>query len=292
MHRLLARLGRFALAIVVALPLHAQTPAGKHIMYRVHGPNGATVYLLGSVHLLTPEAGKLPPIVDTAFAHAQTIAFETSLDSVVARAPEMVALARVAPGSSLRTMLSPAAATKTDSLLHLYGMSLDQVAMFKPWFVSLLMTSLTMQKAGFQADYGVDMQLDKRAKQAGKPVIGLEGVDLQLHLFDNLSAAQQERMLVASKGPDAAVAEMTSLKDAWLAGDAARLDSMLNASAEMSPEMLDVMVVRRNRSWIPEIESLIKGKTDALVVVGAAHLVGKTGIVQMLRDKGYTVEQI
>jgi len=285
------RIGTLALALAVALPLHAQT-APKHMLYRVRGASGATVYLLGSVHLLTPEAGKLPPVVDSAFDHAKTIAFETSIDSVQMRAPEMLTLARLAPGSSLRGVLSPAAATKTDSLLHLYGLSLDQVGMFKPWFVSILMTQLAVQKAGYQADYGVDMQLNARAKAANKPVIGLESVDFQLHLLDSFSPAAQERMLLEGKGPNESVAQLNALKDAWVAGNAAALDSMLNRSTDTSPEMLKSMVVKRNQSWIPKIEEMLKGSSDALVVVGAAHLVGENGLVQLLRAKGYTVEQL
>jgi uncharacterized protein YbaP (TraB family) len=278
-------------AIAAAVPLHAQA-AAKHIMYRVRGPNGATVYLLGSVHLLTPEAGKIPSVVDSAFAHAKTIAFETSLDTVMLRATEMAALARTAPGTTLRSMLSPATAAHADSVLHLYGFSLDQVAAFKPWFVSVLLTQLTMQKAGFQADYGVDMQINKMAKAANKPVIGLESVDFQLHLFDNLPPAAQDKMLAGAKGPVESLEQLTTLKDAWLAGSETRLDSLMNSTSEWTPEMLDMMVVQRNRSWIPKIEELLKGNSDALVVVGAAHLVGKSGVVQMLRAKGYTVEQL
>lgn len=285
------RVWMFLLAVVVALPVSAQT-APKHMLYRVRGPNGATVYLLGSVHLLTPEAGTLPPVVDSAFDRAQTIAFETSIDSVQMRAPEMLTLARLAPGSTLRGTLSPAAATKTDSLLHLYGLSLDQVGMFKPWFVSILMTQLAVQKAGYQADYGVDMQLNKRAKTVNKPVVGLESVDFQLHLLDSLSPAVQEHMLLEGKGPKETVAQLNALKDAWLVGNAAALDSMLNRSADMSPEMLESMLVKRNLSWIPKIEEMLKGSSDALVVVGAAHLVGANGVVQLLRAKGYTVDQL
>jgi uncharacterized protein YbaP (TraB family) len=55
---------------------------------------------------------------------------------------------------------------------------------------------------------------------------------------------------------------------------------------------LNALIVKRNQSWIPEIEQMLKGPSDALVVVGAAHLVGKTGVVELLRAKGYTVEQI
>lgn len=284
--------GLLALAVSAAARPQSAPPAPKHMLYRVRGPGGATVYLLGSVHLLTPEAGKLPLVVDSAFDHAKTIAFETNLDSVQLRAPEMLALARLAPGSTLRGVLSPAAATKTDSVLHLYGLSLDQVGMFKPWFISILMTQLAVQKAGYQANYGVDLQLNTRAHAANKPVVGLESVDFQMHLLDSFSPALQERMLMTAKGPSESIAQLNALKDAWLAGNAAQLDSMTSASGETPPEMLDAMIVKRNESWIPKIEAMLKGSSDALVVVGAAHLVGPKGIVQLLRAKGYTVEQL
>jgi hypothetical protein len=52
------------------------------------------------------------------------------------------------------------------------------------------------------------------------------------------------------------------------------------------------IVLDRNRSWIPRIDAMLQGKDDALVVVGAAHLVGKDGVVEMLKAKGYAVEQL
>jgi uncharacterized protein YbaP (TraB family) len=280
-----------AATAATAATLNAQPAPPRHMLFRVRGPNGATVYLLGSVHLLTPEAGKLPPEVDTAFAHAQTVTLETSLDSLKMRALEIATIARLPDGKTLRSVLSPSTAQRTDSLLHLYGLSLDQVGGLKPWFVDLVMTQLVLQKAGFQADYGVDMQLNERAHAANKPVQGLESVDFQMHLFDSLSPRAQEQMLLAAEGPAETAARMAALKDAWASGNAARLDSLSNASPG-SAEFNEAFVYRRNRSWIPKIESLINGTSDALVVVGAAHLVGRDGVVQLLRAKGYTIDQL
>src|SRR5215217_5147235 len=62
----------------------------RQMLFRVRGPGGGTVYLLGSVHLLSPEAGKLPPIVDSVYSLAKTVAFETSIDTLQARAMEML----------------------------------------------------------------------------------------------------------------------------------------------------------------------------------------------------------
>ena len=270
-----------------------QTAApGKHMLFRVRGSTGATLYLLGSVHLLDPQAGKLPAEVDSAFAHAKTVAFETSIDSVQMRAAEVMMRGQYSGGATLRSSLSPAGLAKADSVLKLYGLTVDQVNGFKPWLVSILMTQMVIQKAKFEAQYGVDMQLNARAKQANKPVMGLESVDFQMGMFDRIPPADQERMITTLIGPDSSARVLAQIKDAWLAGDAAMLDSLLNRAEGESPTFLSIMVTERNKSWIPKIEELLKGKDDALVVVGAAHLVGPQGVLSLLKAKGYTVEQM
>src|SRR5215203_5177204 len=78
-----------------------EAPAQRHMLFRVTGPNGASVFLLGSVHLLSAEAGKLPAVVDSAFARSKTVAFETSFDSLQQRAMEMVMRGRYSNGATL-----------------------------------------------------------------------------------------------------------------------------------------------------------------------------------------------
>src|SRR5215468_40746 len=82
--------------------------AAKHMLFRVRGPNGATVYLLGSVHLLSAESATLPPEMDSAFARAKSVGFETSIDSIQMRAQELLMRAQYANGATLRGSLSPA----------------------------------------------------------------------------------------------------------------------------------------------------------------------------------------
>jgi uncharacterized protein YbaP (TraB family) len=300
--RLLKRLSAALLALgslstsAAAAAVRPATPvapaAAKHMLFKVRGPNGATVYLLGSVHLLSPEAGKLPAEVDSAFARAKTVAFETSIDSVQMRAQEMLLKARYAPGMSLKKSLSPTGLAKADSVVKMYGLNLDMLDQFKPWFVSVALTQMVMQKANFQSQYGVDVQLNERAKTANKNVVGLESVDFQLNLFDTIDPLDQERMITSNKGPAEAAAELAKIKDAWLAGDVAGLEALFKDTQDESPKMLDIMLNNRNASWIPKIDEMLKGKDDALIVVGAAHLVGKKGVLELLKAKGYTVEQL
>jgi uncharacterized protein len=284
-----------AAAVVPCCQAAAQGPtprAERHMLFRVRGPNGATVFLLGSVHLLSAEAGKLPPAVDSAFERAKMVAFETSFDSLQARAMEMMVRGRYTNGATLRTSLSPAGAARLDTVLRSYGLTVDQVNGFKPWFVSLLLMQSVMQRAHFQPQYGVDMQLNARAHSANKQIIGLEPVEAQLGLFDSISPADQERMVLQSSGPDSSSRILMSIKDAWVTGDAAALDNLLNQGLKDAPSLFAKLVTERNAAWLPKIEELAKSKDDALIVVGAGHLVGKQGVVEMLRAKGYAVDQM
>lgn len=290
----LPRVALLAVALLVPCSSLVAQASGqqKHMLFRVRSQTGAQVYILGSVHLLTPEAAKLPAEVDSAFAHARTIAFETNLDSVQSGAQELLARGRYAGGATLRSSLSPVGVAKTDSILKLYGLSLDLVNQFKPWLVSVLLTQFVMQKARFQPQYGVDVQLNTRAKQAGKTVVGLEPLELQLGIFDRIPAKDQEAMLTTSPSPDSAARTLGAIKDAWLMGNTALLDTLLNRTAGETPAFYSIMIVERNRSWIPKIEQLLAAKDNALIVVGAAHLVGRDGVLELLRAKGYTIEQM
>ena len=282
---------RAAILLVALSALPAKQPE-KHMLFRVRGPNGACVFLLGSVHLLSAEAGKLPPAVDSAFERAKTVAFETSFDSLQLRAMEMMTRARYQNGATLRSSLSPAGAARLDTVLKSYGLTVEQVNGFKPWFVSMLLMQTVMQRAHFEAKYGVDMQLNARAHTANKSIVGLESVEMQLGMFDSLSPAEQEMMVLKSNGPDSSSRVLMKIQDAWTTGDVAALDALLNEGLKDVPTIFAKLVSDRNAAWIPKIEQMVKTGDDALVVVGAGHLVGKNGVVEMLRAKGYKVDQI
>ena len=281
-------------AAILTLSLGAVPAAHpqKHMLFRVRGPQGATVFLLGSVHLLSAEAGQLPPVVDSAFDRAKTVAFETSFDSLQMRAMELMTRARYANGATLRSSLSPAGAARLDTVLKAYGMTVEQVNGFKPWFVSMVLMQSVMQRAHYEAKYGVDMQLNARAHSANKTIVGLESAEMQLGMFDSLSPEEQEKMVLTSTGPDSSSRTLAKIKDAWVTGDVRVLDDLMNQGLKDVPTLFTKLVVDRNTAWLPKIEQMLKNKDDALVVVGAGHLVGKSGVVEMLRAKGYTVDQI
>jgi uncharacterized protein YbaP (TraB family) len=123
-------------------------------------------------------------------------------------------------------------------------------------------------------------------------VLGLESPDFQLGLLDGLSRADQEQMLMDGTSPEQTAKDLSTIRDAWAAGNVSALDSLLNRHLDKAPSLRTALLTNRNRSWMPKLESLITGKDDALVVVGAGHLVGKEGVIELLRAKGYTIDQM
>lgn len=289
--RTFRRLVALALSAITTVAAQAQSPA-RHMLFAVHGPH-ATVYILGSVHLLTPDASALPAAVDTAFSRATRVVFETNIDTLQAHAMELAMRGRLPQGTTLREVVDSNTYAKLDSVLPSYGLSSAQVAGLKPWMVSLLLSQMTMMRAGYQPQLGVDMQIATRAHGASKPIGGLESADFQLGLFDTISPDDQIALLdEALVPPDSGIAKMAHLRDAWLRADMRVIDSITTSDFGGHPGLLAAMLTDRTRRWVPQVEQMLHGSTDVLVVVGAGHLVGKKGLIALLEAKGYTIHQL
>jgi len=96
-------------------------------------------------------------------------------------------------------------------------------------------------------------------------------------------------VLAVKHSPPSTLRRAASIWRAWFAGDSASLDKMLNEA--MTPAIYKRLVTDRNRRWVPQIEEFLNGDKNAIVIVGAGHLVGKEGVVQLLKDKGCKIVQ-
>jgi uncharacterized protein YbaP (TraB family) len=85
---------------------------------------------------------------------------------------------------------------------------------------------------------------------------------------------------------------MRGVTKAWRSGDAARLAALLSSEYGTFPSLYKPLVTDRNRRWMPQVEELLKSNDNSLVVVGALHLVGTGGLLELLRGKGYTITQL
>jgi uncharacterized protein YbaP (TraB family) len=108
-----------------------------------------------------------------------------------------------------------------------------------------------------------------------------------------MTMEEQDRLLVETlKELETQKSAVTQLADAWKAGDAPAIEKIVLQDLKSDARLYQRMLVDRNRDWLPKLEALTARGRRAFVVVGAAHLVGPDGLLEMLKAKGYTIEQL
>ena len=196
-------------------------------------------------------------------------------------------------GQTLDKVLSPQTLEAVRGKVTELGLPLAPLQLFKPWALALTLQGLEWQKAGFDAELGLDRHFYDNARAANKPVRGLETLAFQISRFDDLPMPLQERMLSQTlKEMETTKASLETLVGAWKAGDAPAIERIVLRDLQSEPEMYTRLLVERNRNWMPAIEALFSRRTPAFLVVGAAHLVGSDGLLAMLRARGYSVTQM
>ena len=277
--------------LLVATAVHAQ------LLWKVTGNGlGRPSYILGTHHMAPSTMIDQIKGMNEAIAGCDIVVGEVEKDSLMS--PEVqarMAQAMVAPlDSTLDKVLTPADYGIVEKVFNKYfgtlGMKLKQVNNLKPSAISTQMQA--MQAINFDANSLIDVMVQTRANEAGRPSVGLESVDEQINLLFNGSIANQAKGLVeACKQDEFFQVQSAALADAYLAQD---LDKLLAVMTDAtmggdSEEEMEVLIYSRNRSWAEKLK-VIMPERACLVCVGAGHLPGEQGLLQLLRNAGYTVE--
>jgi len=233
-------------------------------------------------------------LFECAFTESDVLLEEVDIAEMTGTEVQMKTLMRgmLPPGQTLDKVLAPATLALLNKAATDVGAPMEALQRLKPWMIALTLEGLELQKAGFDPELGLDMHFYNLAKKGGKTVQGLETVEYQISRFDEMTYEQQDRMLAESlKEMSTEKASVTKLTGAWKSGDAAAVERIVLADLKTDQFLYQRLLVERNKNWLPKIEALFASKTRALVLVGAAHLVGPDGLVAMLKAKGYKVEQ-
>jgi uncharacterized protein YbaP (TraB family) len=266
------------------LGAQAQSP-----VWAIRGAHN-TVYLAGSVHLLKTGETSLPPAFERAYSAAKALVMEVDVDELDSPAAQTLLLQKglFADGSTLRQAIGEARYARVATEAARLGVPIEGLEPFEPWAIALTLTQLEYVQLGFDPEEGVEKQLGRRAHLDGKKITGLETVDEQINILAGLSAADQARFLDLTvtelKDADRETREILS---AWRSGNAAKLAALMSEDYARFPSLYRALVTDRNRRWLPQIERLLKADQDTLVVVGALHLVGEGGLVQLARADGF-----
>jgi len=283
-----------ALILAVSTFAFSQAPADdvdKTFMWKAES-EGTTVYLVGSIHALREDAYPLPQPIESAFDEVEVVVFEIDVDDMTQAAIEMMAAGTLEEGRTLEEVVGPE--TWFELKVHAGPLGLDPAFFsgMKPWMAALTLAAFELTKHGYLATAGLDTYFSQKADESGKDRLALETAAFQVSLFADLTPEQSLAFLRHTLTDlETVIPEMERLYRDWRSGKVAPLQELLLEGFEEFPAVFKRMVVDRNRAWMPKITELLEGDRNAMVVVGSMHLVGEEGVVALLRQQGFTVEQ-
>ena len=251
-------------------------------------------YLLGSLHLLKQDAYPLATVIGSAYADSRKIVFETDIAALQepAMQAKMLQLGLYPEGQNLLQNLDGSTRQLLEKKMNALGLPLEQFARFKPWFIALTLTTLELQRMGFNPMYGLDVHFFNKARTDAKEIGFLEPAEFQLNLLGKMVKKDQIAFLNQTLKDLETVNELAAdLVKFWKAGNAKGLHELLYRSFKNYPDIHDRLLIQRNKKWVAEIEVLMRENKNVLFIVGAGHLVGPESVVDLLKKRGYKVKQ-
>jgi uncharacterized protein YbaP (TraB family) len=255
---------------------------------------GTPTYLVGSLHVLTPNFYPLPARIDEAFTQSKVLVEEVDMDELTNPSTLLPLLAKAVytDGRTLDAVIAPDLYKAVVARAEKAGVPAVALQRMKPWMAAVSLTAPALKSAGFDAELGVDRHFFDRAKAAGLERRALETVAYQFDRFDDMALPLQEAMLRSVLVDlDTQLSNVTLIAEAWRRGDTAAIEKDLLSAFLEAPALYERLLAERNRNWVAPVEACVKQGEACFIVVGAAHLVGPDSLVGLLRAKGYDVEQ-
>jgi uncharacterized protein YbaP (TraB family) len=274
--------------------------AGNSFLWKVtSAEGGGTAYLLGSIHVARPDFYPLAPEIERAFEESKVLVVELDALGPAAGAAQTLLLTKgtYQDGSTLEDNLSADTLKALRAYANKGGLPLEALQQFRPWVVALTVSMTEMQKLGFQPTLGVDHHFLTKAHDSKKRIVELETAESQIDLLSGMDKEVADKFLLQTLvGLDELDDLLTKGVAAWKAGDLKTLkEELMDKPLREAPETKPVMVKlfdERNAKMADRVEEFLKGDEQHFVVVGAGHMLGDKGIVKLLEDKGFTVEQM
>ena len=299
----LAVLVTVILCLLLLLPLSAcdrDTPdtQNKSFIWKISSEVNS-IYLLGSIHVASPELYPLDSGIENAFALADNLAVEVDIAQVdgTLLLQLMMDYGTYPQGEGLRDNIPADLYAQLDEQFGElgFGITLSDLDIYKPWVIVTMQEELQLEELGYDTEYGIDLYFIKQAADSGKDIIELETAEFQIELISSFSDELMILLLEASVENPLTVEDAAALFEAWEDGDATAMELLLFEALAEEPALepyYEKMIDERNLNMAEIIEGFLADDETYFVVVGAGHLVGANGLISLLEDRGYTTEQL
>ena len=277
---------------------------GNSIFWKLTKGDLKPSYLLGTMHMSDPRVLAMPAGAKEAFAASDTLIVESDeiLDQQKASAKimEKPDLMMFTDGKSITDYLTPDEKTMMDTELKKRGIPLFSVAKMKPWVVSsfVALPSCELARKAKGAPF-LDMKLTQDAAASGKAIKGLETLQEQLQAMASLSVEFHVKGLISTlKYADKTNDLMETMIELYLDGKPGWIKPLsmyafpeADGEAFSMAEFEQKMITSRNHNMADRAkETMDKG--NAFMAVGALHLPGKDGLIELFRAQGFTATPV
>lgn len=296
---IVALLGCLWLPLLLAGDAAAQPGERRGFLWEVR-KGKQVAYLFGTIHVGRPEFYPLPKSRLTQLQRADAIVLEADVSDAtraVAATEKYALYPQGEPG--LEKRLPPELRQRLESVLTRNQLDLAPMMRMKPWMLGNVLALFEAAQAGYVPALSVEAYLMRVAKGERKPVLEFEGIEQQFELFEKAPWATQLAFLeealkaVETRG---ARRELNRIVQAWETADRASLERLLvemRAQSSLGSRFtVDTILLGRHPSMVRRIETLMAGGKTYAFAVGALHLVGPQGLVEMLRARGYTLTEL
>lgn len=289
------RLSAGLLMSLVALTTLAQSGKENNtLLWKISG-NGLErpSYLFGTVHMICKDDAFISNNLQSAIAKADRVYLELDMDNLFEMVGAMMKM-KMNNDTTLADLLTPEEYQKAKQYFeaNVTMLPFSVLETYKPLVASsLLMESSTL----CEQQVAMEQLIMDEAKRNGKRIDGLETMAYQMSIFDSIPYKLQAQELLKSISSDDKASsgdkEYKELIDAYKDQDLKKLGDMITKSDAGMMQYQDVLLNNRNRNWVTKLKTILKDKA-VVVAVGAGHLPGEKGLINLLRKEGYTVTPV
>jgi len=278
-------------AMVDKVQMEADRPLENSLLWRIDG-NGLTTpsYLYGTIHLIDAEDYYLPSGTLAAIDNSKKMVFEIDMNEMGDMGAMMGLMnqAFMKDNLTLKDLLSEEDYKLVDAHFKEMGLPLMMLERMKPMFLTVF-ASGDMDPMGLQTGSmkSYEMEFLEMAKSADKPVAGLETIEFQMSVFDSIPYDAQADMLVETiKKGDTDSSDFEKMIQMYKDQKINDMISMISDEDEQLSEYEDILLGKRNEAWISGMKQMMS-EMPTFFAVGAGHLAGKKGVINLLKKEGY-----
>ncbi len=293
MDRKLSPAAVYIILIILTPILEAESRANPICLWEVAGLSNR-VLLMGSIHLLSQNDYPLDTRLNDAFDQTEVLVLESDLRLTqrLKFHEFMMEEGILDEGNSLKTILETEELKKLEQSLGRLGLSLSQINNLKPWLAATVLTTYSLIQSGFDMELGIDQYFFTHALADEREIFGLESPEIPIKALSRMPLNQQKYYLLQSLNEiELAEEEMEILIAAWKTGNTDDL-KLLTRELAVYPVLYNELITKRNMRWLETIQSYFNIDKNVLIIAGAGHFPGEEGLLNLLIDAGWEINQV